>query len=361
MSKKSLTRNFIMMMSMLFLLVAAAVAWFVSISKGNMDNTEFESVDAIVSQINTSEGFYNGQSLNGLNVILTPVSGTGSPDASGNAQLYSPIIAPFTEAEPIDGTWKLASGFADALFDFAAQKAYVSYIDYYSIISANKPAKLALGSESKVVPTVPEYNGVDPEDPDRDVNSKYGEFSVDNIAGAVRVAFISCIPSDPNDVTGSLGFDTQGRLCNIVVYEEDGEIDEDYIPIDYAEQLLMIWVPNDRYELTQHYEDFNGSGNMVLTGADFTTNGQPEAAYYYHTASGKAQYTPDMYCTDSQIANSGFVVLSDSLWFNPHQNNYCACLKIRIWVEGYDRETSVALEGGMFDSEIYLLTIQEGA
>ena len=61
------------------------------------------------------------------------------------------------------------------------------------------------------------------------------------------------------------------------------------------------------------------------------------------------------------LGNAGYCVITDNIWQNPASGSYCACIKIRIWIEGYDREASIALEGGMFDSEIYLLTIQEAS
>lgn len=362
MSRKTLIKNFIMMMSMLLLLVAAAVAWFVSMSKGNMDNTNFESVDAIQSQVNTAGGYYNGQDLEGMDVVLVPVSGSGETVTVGGrtkASLYIPVIEPFTTAQPMENEW--IEVYDDYLWDFANQKAYVCYIDYYSVIKANHQAKLALGASSSIYPTVADYNGTDPERPDRDVNSKYGEFSIDNIAGAVRVAFILCTPTDPTEVTGELAFDNLGRLCNIEEYDEDGEPDVLSAPIDYTEQLMLVWIPNEKFELTEQFEDVTGRGDMVLTGASFNAEGAPEAAYYYYNGAEAAQYSAGSYCTDGSMASAGYKEIADELWFNPVLSNYCACVKIRIWIEGYDREASVALQGGMFDSEIYLLTIQEAS
>ena len=178
MTKKSLIRNFIMMGTLALLLIAAAVAWFVSISRGNMDNTEFESVDAIKSDVDTSGGYYDGDDLTGMTVYLIPSSGPGDSDANGRAYLYTCVTEPFTEAEPVDGTWQRAPGKNEAAIDFANKVAYLSYLDYFSIVSANHQAAVALSSESKVTPVVADYNGTDPNDADRDANSKYGEFSV---------------------------------------------------------------------------------------------------------------------------------------------------------------------------------------
>ena len=361
MSKRSLVRNFIMMMSMLLLLIAAAVAWFVSISKGNMDNAGFDSADAIQSAVNTSGGYYDGSdNLEGMTIYLIPSSGLGDSDASGKANLYTCVTEPFTEAEPLEGTWQQAPGKNEAYIDYQNRVAYLSYLDYYSIVEANHPALLALSGESKVTPVVADYDGTDPNDASRNANSKYGEFSVDNIAGAVRVAFILCVPDHDEDVTGELVFDNQGKLCNVISYDDNGEPD-DTESIDFHEELVMIWVPNDTYELTEIFEDVTGSGTMVLSGAAFTANGTPEPAYYYYNGTEKAQYAEGSYCTDSMLHTSGYHLLSDSLWHNPVTGRYYANVKIRIWVEGYDREASIALEGGLFDTEIYLLTIQEAA
>ena len=99
----------------------------------------------------------------------------------------------------------------------------------------------------------------------------------------------------------------------------------------------------------------------MLSGAEFTADGQAEPAYYYFTGSQKAQYPAGSYCTDSMLHSTGYHVIANDIWQNPATGGFCACVKIRIWIEGYDREASVALEGGMFDSEIYLLTIQEAS
>ena len=362
MNKKSMLRNLIMMGTLLLLLVAAAVAWFISMTHGSMDNTSFDSAEAIESQVVTSGG-YSGQLLD-MTVYMIPCSGTGETDPqTGKADLYTAVTEPFTESQPMEGTWQRAYGQDEAQIDYANQVAYLSYLDYYSVVTATHPARLALGSASKVFPVVAEYDGTDPEHPDRKIKSDYGDFSVDNIAGAVRVAFIICTPNNASDVTDDLGFDNQGRLCNIRSYDEVSGEPDDYDLIPYTEQLVMIWIPNDTYQITEQYTDISGSGVMALTGADFTAEGTPEAEYRYydHGAGEVTTYAEGSCCTDSMLGQAGFIQLADSLWHNTAKGNYCACVKIRIWVEGYDREASIALAEGMFDSEIYLLTIQEAS
>ncbi len=352
MSKKELTRNFILLLSLLFVFIAAAAAWFVAASRGWVRNPEFESVDAITSQIDTDGGYYNGMELTGYDVVLNPVSGLGSTDADGRVLLYEPVITPFTEAEPMEGAWRLATGGSnEAVFDDENNTARVSYLDYFSVIHTNGQAMVALSSDSNVIPVAGDYT----EDPSK--KSRYGDFSIDYIAGAVRIAFIICTPTDNSQVTGELAFDAYGRLCNVLSVDEDGKPETLSDPIDYEERLSLIWVPNCHYELTDTYVDVSGSGDMVLDHSEFTTEGTAESAYYYYNGTEKAQYTSDMYVADM----GGYQAFADSLWLNPVTNTYSACIKVRIWIEGYDREASVALEGGMFDTEIYLLTIQEAS
>lgn len=359
MNKKALTRNFILLLSLLFLFIAAAVAWFVAYNHGDVDNTGFQSGDAINSQIDTSGGYYNGNDLQGYDVVLTPVSGMGNK-ADGEVQLYLPGIEPFTQSQPMEDGWRLVSEVEEINnIDQDTHKAYVSYVDYYSVIRANSNAEVALSSSSRVVPRFLE--GVEDDDPDERISS-YGEFSADYIAGAVRVAFIVCTPSVeiPEGETREIAFNPYGDLRYVATYNsETGEPATFGEPVPYTEELRLIWIPNTRYQLTEHYEDGNGKGAMVLTGADFTDEGEQESVYYYYNGEDKA-VLPAEICAGNEFTG-GFRSISSGMWFNPTEDGYCAFIKVRIWVEGYDREASVALAGGMFESEIYLLTIQEAS
>ena len=353
MSKKELRRNFILLLSLLFVCIAAAVAWYVAASRGWVRNPEFESVDAILSEIDTDGGYYNGIELSGYDVVLTPVSGLGEIGEDGRVLLYEPVIDPFTEAEPMDGAWQLATSESnEAEFDHENMIAYVSYLDYFSIIHTNAQAMIALSGDSFVRPEVSDYS----QDPSK--KSEYGDFSVDYIAGAVRIAFILCTPTDNSQVTGDLAFDAFGRLCNVLTTDEDGKPETLSDPIDFEEQLALIWIPNHLYQLTDTYIDVSGRGDMVLDHSVFTAAGVAESAYYYYDGTGKAVYPSDLYVTD---LSGSYRTFANDIWLNPVTNNYSACIKVRIWVEGYDREASIALQGGKFESEIYLLAIQEAS
>ncbi len=341
MTKKSITRYFILMLTLMLMLVSAIVAWFITYNHGSVDGVDMVSPPAISTHLNTSSAFYNGQSLEGYQAVLTPVSGIGTKDANGHVLLYAPVITPFTQGVPMSGTWQQVTTMG-AVFDEDNHTALVSYIDYYAVIRATMGGKLALGGNSTVSPLSTAYTGES-----ADKKSPYGDFSIDNIAGAVRVAFIVCVPT--GDVScDEILFNDFGDL-----YYVDSEGQDVMVP--YTEQLGLIWIPNPNYSVSVTYDAHN-----LPTSATFTPSGTAEGTYSYYNGSSVVSYGAGVNYT-SQLNHNNYFVITNSLWHNLGNDSYNVCVKIRIWIEGTDREANTVLSGGMFDTEIEFLTIQEGS
>lgn len=155
--------------------------------------------------------------------------------------------------------------------------------------------------------------------------SAYGNFSRDLIAGAVRVAFIK--------------------------YNYDEENDE-YI-LDNTPSL--VWAPNPNYEIISNGEDLltasitstNKQSYKYLkvnSGSDFVESDIPNLIDTIH-----AKYSSKMANGDTPLVN---IETTDGV-------EKKAGLKIRVWVEGNDRDANGALKGGIFKFDLSFIGLQK--
>ena len=155
--------------------------------------------------------------------------------------------------------------------------------------------------------------------------SAYGNFSRDLIAGAVRVAFIK--------------------------YNYDEENDE-YI-LDNTPSL--VWAPNPNYEIISNGED-------LLTASITSTNKQ---SYKYLKVNSGSDFVesdiPNLIDTihakySSKMANGDTPLVTIETTDGVEKK---AGLKIRVWVEGNDRDANSALKGGIFKFDLSFIGLQK--
>lgn len=155
--------------------------------------------------------------------------------------------------------------------------------------------------------------------------SAYGNFSRDLIAGAVRVAFIK--------------------------YNYDEENDE-YI-LDNTPSL--VWAPNPNYEIISNGED-------LLTASITSTNKQ---SYKYLKVNSGSNFVesdiPNLIDTihakySSKMANGDTPLVTIETTDGVEKK---AGLKIRVWVEGNDRDANGALKGGIFKFDLSFIGLQK--
>ena len=193
------------------------------------------------------------------------------------------------------------------------------YLDFDIWFKNDKSVKLFLESDSSVSPLC----GTSEDDLILDINSNktiddivrasaYGDFSRDLIAGAVRVAFIK--------------------------YNYDEENDK-YV-LDSKPSL--VWAPNKGYEISEsdgwYTAKINStsSQNYKYIKVDGTSFSEEEIDVLKDEV--RASY-------DEKMANGDNPLLSIETEDGVEKK---ALLKVRVWVEGNDRDAVSALKGGKF-------------
>ena len=141
--------------------------------------------------------------------------------------------------------------------------------------------------------------------------SSYGDFSRDLIAGAVRVAFINYNYNEENNS-----------------YELD-------------DKPVYIWAPNRNYEII--YKD----GYY-----DFDINSTNYENYTYMKYLSSTSFNETKLTNVKDVINASYVSKSSSgdeklFEIKSSGQDVKAGLKVRIWIEGNDRETVEALKGGI--------------
>lgn len=155
--------------------------------------------------------------------------------------------------------------------------------------------------------------------------SAYGNFSRDLIAGSVRVAFIK--------------------------YNYDEENDK-YVLDDKAS---LVWAPNKEYEIISNGEDTltasiksknlqNYKYLKVISGENFVESDVPNLTDVIH-----ASISTKMANGDTPLA----VINTE----NDVEKK--AGLKVRVWVEGNDRDAVAALKGGVFKFDLSFVGLQK--
>ena len=155
--------------------------------------------------------------------------------------------------------------------------------------------------------------------------SAYGNFSRDLIAGSVRVAFIK--------------------------YNYDEENDK-YVLDDKAS---LVWAPNKEYEIISNGEDTltasiksknlqNYKYLKVISGENFVESDVPNLTDVIH-----ASISTKMANGDTPLA----VINTE----NDVEKK--VGLKVRVWVEGNDRDAVAALKGGVFKFDLSFVGLQK--
>ena len=275
---------------LLLSLIGGTYAWFfvnedVSVSYGN--SVFCEAGDSLeISFLKGNEGDETVRWTSSLDYSTQDFS---LVDISGNGtELYRPREI---------NEYLYPVGMDRALSNLEDAKNF-SYIELRVAFRSVAKMNVYLNKESFVNPVIVEG-----------VHNVFGDFSPGYIAGAMRVAILD----------------------------------------DATEELLMLWAPNSKYELTD---------NMDGT-YDFSVNGKPEEVYSYYlkNADGgisETDVTAEMFASKKFVVDSTGSELGwagDSpvlLSLNPEtegaydQKN----VRIRIWFEGTDREAHQALAGG---------------
>ena len=194
------------------------------------------------------------------------------------------------------------------------------YLEFDVWFKNDSSVKLFLESESSVTPEC----GTKKEDlvltPDSNKNiddivraSAYGDFSRDLIAGAVRVAFIK--------------------------YNFNEETDS----FELEDKPVLVWAPNKSYEITEDDGWFTADVE--------STNSQ---SYKYIKVYGSNTfYEEDLdnlkdvisVSYDTKMANGDPILASIDTEDGLEKK---AGIKVRVWVEGNDRDAVSALKGGIF-------------
>lgn len=182
---------------------------------------------------------------------------------------------------------------ADGLLasNWEAATPNVDYIDIPIFVKTNVGNTLHLSMDKSYISPIDNVSNISP----------YGSFSRNYIAGATRVA----------------------------IFED----------VDSALSGKLFWVPNETYQLTKNAGVYT-----------FDENGTPEVSYQYlknvdgeYTVTDFTDWAPQ---TTSAITTA-----------NPVLINFDTEVKkvvVRVWLEGTDRESSIALSGGVFKVKLSL-------
>lgn len=153
--------------------------------------------------------------------------------------------------------------------------------------------------------------------------SAYGDFSRDLIAGAVRVAFI---PYEYNEVSESF---------------------------ELKSEPVLVWAPNKNYEISEedgwYVADINSSNSQNYKYIKVESSSFFEKDVPFLRDSIKASYVEKNSYGDIPLLSirteSGLEKISG--------------LKIRVWVEGNDRDAVSALKGGVFKIDLSFVGIDK--
>ncbi len=286
---------------MIMIMCAAVFAWFITTSESQVDKFDAFTVDALNLQVSSDDINYNDNLTVKKDVNLQEVSGLGICNARGVLQLFKPKKDPFTGQPLTDGgRWVL---------DDAPLVEGEDYCEYSVYIKSTKPVYILLGEDSSIMPAETDIVAY------KNKKSEFGDFSIDYIAGAARVAVIEC------------GEDEEGNP---------------------TEKMVYFWIPNSTYKLYRENENYM-----------FTINGTREGSYNYYDGSQIQSIT------EEQDFAWGFLSSSYGLGGNasnvigtlaaPDENGeYKVHYKIRVWVEGTDREADSVFLGGTFETNLVL-------
>ena len=306
-ARKTYLQNLIMMLVMAVSIILAVFAWFDNTKSANIDSVEVNS-DAnnsvqqrIIVNYPDSTSYDSGWQAESINLQEAIGTFEYAADISGNGlNYYRPQVD--NQGNPVasEGAWVLDT----------TPVANQDYVVYDLYMRSTMQSNVYLTPSSYVIPETTTF----------DANvSLYQDYVThlripkNYIAGAARVAFLK--------VTTVGGTDT--------------------------ETLRSIWVPNSAYELTSRTEN-----PKFLTDFAFNTGGTAEAAYNYYNGSAVTALSSGSYFTTIKMptvntTDTPIFQINDAV--NPDNNDgfsYVSHFRIKIWIEGTDREAHTALAGG---------------
>lgn len=282
----------IAILSLVFTLTTVTYSWFLVSTGVDIDVDPYLTVEAKDELLISLDG---GSTYNGS--YTTNIAFGSVLDVSGNGlNLYNPTdFSGANQDVPTAFESATAMTLSSPLNDG-------HYLELSVIFRSKNQLSILLGSESTVLPA--ELNA---ETLER--KSTYGNYTCDYIAGATRVAFLNGDKSSLN----------------------------------------MLWIPNDTYEL------YNEAG----ASASFRANGTREASYKYYSLVNNAYVlntypASDIYTRKLVPGSTNTTVTSQGLCSNlvtltkanEEDEFYTGTVVVRIWIEGTDRESRIALSGG---------------
>ncbi len=298
--KKLLRSNVFTLLFTVAAIYFASYAWFSRVQTPEFDNLEIstEAINEIQISLDNGETWLMEATL----------------DISENYAFHTEITSNGIDFfRPIQ---KQSSGEPLA---FAEARRGTDYLEVEVLFRALLDTYVYLDSQSYVIPKVgTEENVLLGTEVVR--KSSFGNFTRDLVAGAVRVAFV------------------EGEYVNDECIME--------------EETNLVWAPNKEYELIQDGNDFT---------VDINSDNEQNYNYLEVTA-------PEVFA-EARVENlkdninasdvTGFAYGDPSLLFIEGNSNIeeaeITCLKIRVWVEGNDREAKSPLRGGLFSIRLHFL------
>ncbi len=322
--RKAYISNLIMVFVLAVSIIIAVLAWFFNSQKANISSIKVDSAAAnsvelrvMLNWPDTDDDYDSGWVSGTINLQSENAVGTFqyANDITGNGIL-------FARPKKSDGTADPVFTGSDANANWQLESTPVENKDYEVIdvyVRCNQPSNIYLTTGCSADPVNSNGNQND-----------YG-VSKDYIAGASRIAFVN--------VAG-----------------------------DSSETVSCVWIPNSTYQLDS-------------TSKAFTENGVPEGTYKYYDSDKKqiVSYTNDDnlysdygYTTSitDPVINNGMLGNKDSVIkvtevvdaIDKDTNNgfqYQSHFRIKIWIEGTDRETDSVFKGGIFKTIFSFLAVEQ--
>lgn len=304
---------FISLISVILLASTATFAWFYMNSDVEIDygsdivcetgsSLEISMLEGVENEEEVWSTWSSSVKIEGLSAKLQDITGNGinllTPSSLITDDNGNLVPTSFVTSSQVDKE----TGFGD-------------YIELELKLRSTSMMNVYFGGESSILPI----------DVEGEISNVFGNFTQNNIAGAMRLAVIE-------------------------------QVDET------TQDLKMIWAPNPNFELSKDEE----------SQYSFTDTGAVEQ-YKYYKYNDEENNTFELYnVTPQEIVNNEFVIGStntDDATVNqspiltkivPDETGYGeAHLIVRVWFEGCDREADQALSGGHCKMKFVFSGIEE--
>lgn len=331
-----LAKNAVMLMVIGLCTVGTALAWFFYMKNADVNTVNMVSISTLDSEIRVNSQQFGIEEVSFELPTIQEISGLGYVK-DDQLQLWKPMKDPFTGTPLSDSNnhWRLEFGQEDA----SVPKELVpnkDFLEFMVTIRTNMEGTVYLSPESMVMP-------FDTKDKTR--FSQFGcyldsdgemtdtPFSRDYISAATRVA-----------------------ISEIFTEEEDENTVE-------VEKLRLIWAPNKDQELRAPLDDLENPIETATTGWGFLNESDSEQDYFYYDGEKVVKLTDeqrngvpiplndedDTFLFCDSLSDRGTKV--GTLVLKEDGKYYCF-LRVRIWIEGTDREAKSALAGGHFKTKL---------